>query len=255
MKRQTRLLALSEHLRGRKTGVTAEALAARFGVSLRTMYRDLEALQDASLPVRAERGRGGGYALDKAYFMPPIALSAREAAVLITLAEHALAMRLLPFRGTTESALDKLRAALSSSAQRELLETMKGLHFTGVPALPSSPEVRAVIEAAFFEGAAIDLHYTGAKGPRRRRVRLRQVVMEGSVTLLNVTDIDDGAERQLRLDRLTRATLITDVEARHGEGTNDNAKENTKESARAEALALEASRPPRRPKRQVRSSR
>lgn len=208
MKRQTRLLALSEHLRGRKTGVTAEALADRFNVSLRTMYRDLEALQEASLPLKAERGRGGGYALDKAYFMPPIALSAREAAVLIALAEHALTMRLMPFRDTTSTGLDKLRAALSSSVQRELLETMQRLQFTGIPTLPSSPSVRAAVEQAFFEGGVLDVAYEGAKGPRRRRVQLRNVVMEGSLTLLNVTDVDDGAQRQLRLDRVTRANLL-----------------------------------------------
>ena len=63
MRRTARLFALSEALRARRTGITAEALAERFHVSLRTMYRDLESLRAASLPVHAERGRGGGYAL------------------------------------------------------------------------------------------------------------------------------------------------------------------------------------------------
>ncbi len=214
MKRQTRLLALTEHLRGRKTGVTAESLAERFGVSLRTMYRDLDTLQEASLPLKAERGRGGGYAFDKSYFLPPIALSAREAALLVALAEHALSMRLVPFTETTSSALDKLRAALSSSAQRELLDHMKTLRFTGIPALPAREPVRKILEQAFFEHAIVDLTYETARGEardgflRRRRVRLRNVVMEGSLTLLNVTDVDDGAERQLRLDRLQSATIV-----------------------------------------------
>lgn len=65
MKRTERLFALTEHLRARRTGVTAEALAERFGVTVRTIYRDLDTLRAASLPLAAERGRGGGYALDK----------------------------------------------------------------------------------------------------------------------------------------------------------------------------------------------
>ncbi len=210
MKRAARLVALTEHMRGRKTGVTAEALAERFGVSVRTMYRDLETLQDATLPIRAERGRGGGYALDRDYFLPPVALSPAEAALCVLLIEHAIAMRQVPFTDTMHAALDKLRAALSASAQRALLTHIQTLHFTGVPALPSAPAVRRVIEAAFFSGHAVTLDYVGAKGPRRRRVRLRNVVMEGSLTLLNVTDIDDGAERQLRLDRLTAAAIVDD---------------------------------------------
>jgi len=210
VKRSARLFAIAEHLRARKTGVTAEALAERFGVSVRTMYRDLDTLQEAALPVKAERGRGGGYALDKSYFLPPIALSAREAALLVTLAEHALQMGLLPFSSTTQGALDKLRAALSSSTQRELLDVIARLQFTGVPALPSLPSVRAVVEVALFENAIIRLTYEGSRGTTVRRVRLRNVVMEGSVTLLNTTDLDTAEDRQLRLDRIAHAEVVND---------------------------------------------
>ncbi|HEY1097471.1 MAG TPA: HTH domain-containing protein [Myxococcota bacterium] len=208
MKRSARLFAIAEHLRARKTGVTAEALAQRFGVSVRTMYRDLDTLQEATLPVKAERGRGGGYALDKSYFLPPIALSAREAAVLVTLAEHALQMGLVPFSSTTQSALDKLRAALSSSSQRELLDVIARLQFTGVPALPVVPTARAAIETAMFEGAMLRVVYEGSRGTTTRRITIRNVVMEGSVTLLNTTDVDTREERQLRLDRLTSIEVV-----------------------------------------------
>ena len=77
MRRKPRLFALAEHLRGRRTGVTAEELARRFGVTVRTIYRDLDALRDASLPLRADRGRGGGYALDRSYTLPPVNFSPR----------------------------------------------------------------------------------------------------------------------------------------------------------------------------------
>ena len=59
MQRQARLLAITEFLRARKTGVTAEQLAERFGVTMRTIYRDLDTLREASLPVLAVRFTGG----------------------------------------------------------------------------------------------------------------------------------------------------------------------------------------------------
>ncbi len=78
MRRQSRLFALAEHLRARRTGVNASELAERFGVAVRTIYRDLDALREAELPVSAEHGRGGGYTLDRTYSLPPVNFTARE---------------------------------------------------------------------------------------------------------------------------------------------------------------------------------
>src|SRR6202000_2440789 len=119
--------ALAEALRARRTGVTAEELAERFNVAPRTIYRDLDALRAAELPLQAERGRGGGYALDRSYSLPPVNFTAREAALLVALGRFASQMRLLPFTETLEAALDKVRAALSTSAQRELLPRLGGV--------------------------------------------------------------------------------------------------------------------------------
>src|SRR6185295_13281944 len=93
VQRTERLFALAEVLRGRRTGVTAEALAERFGVTVRTIYRDLDTLRAADLPLTAERGRGGGYALDKSYTLPPVNFTAREAALVIALGRFAIDMR------------------------------------------------------------------------------------------------------------------------------------------------------------------
>src|SRR5262249_35610080 len=137
-----------EALRARRTGVTAGELAQRFGVTLRTIYRDLEALQDAGMPIRADRGRGGGYALDKSYQLPPVNFTAREAALLVALARMASEQRLVPFPSAIERAADKVRAALSTSAQRELLSLIRELQIVGVPALPIPASVRDAIETA-----------------------------------------------------------------------------------------------------------
>src|SRR3954471_9251553 len=133
MQRTERLFALAEYLRGRRTGVTAEALAERFEVTVRTIYRDLDSLRAASLPLGAERGRGGGYALDRNYTLPPVNFTAREAAVLMTAGEWVARMRVVPFTGALRCAMDKVRAALGASAQRELLKHMEELQYVGVP--------------------------------------------------------------------------------------------------------------------------
>src|SRR3954469_13044192 len=158
MRRKSRLFAIAEALRARRTGVTAQQLADRFGVTLRTIYRDLESLQDAGMPIKADRGRGGGYALDTHYQLPPINFTAREAALLVALTRLAVEQRLIPFPNAVERAADKVRAApaadkvraaLTTSAQRELWQLVGQLQLIGVPALPIPNSVRDAIETAW----------------------------------------------------------------------------------------------------------
>ncbi len=209
MRRTERLFALTEYLRGRRTGVTAEALAERFGVTVRTMYRDLDALRQASLPLAAERGRGGGYALDRSYSLPPVNFTSREAALLVALGRFASDMRLLPFTETLDSALDKVRAALSTSAQRDLLERLRELSFLGVPALPSDRAVRSVLERAWFEQQPVRITYVdGNKLESVREVRIRGVIMDRHETRIDALDLAKNERRHFRLDRIARAELL-----------------------------------------------
>jgi len=203
MRRKSRLFALAEYLRGRRTGVTADQLAERFGVTVRTIYRDLDALRDASLPVQAERGPGGGYAL------PPVNVTPREAAVLVVLGRFATETRLVPFVDTLESALSKVRGALTTGQQREALAHAEKLTFAAVPALPTRPAVRRVIEEAWFEQRAIRVKYRRGDGsPNERTVRITRVLMERTMTILECEDVETQETRGVRLDRIDVVELL-----------------------------------------------
>lgn len=211
MNRRARLFAIVEFMRGRRTGVTAEAMADRFGVTLRTIYRDLNTLRDGALPLKADRGRGGGYALDRHYSLPPVNFTAREAAVLITIGRWALDLRLIPFLETCASGLDKVQGALSSSAQWELGDLMRRLTFTGVPALAVAPSVARALEQAWFEQRPLRIRYVGAQtglAVTPRTIRIERIVFERSLTLLNAIDLDKGEPRQFRLDRIEWAEVV-----------------------------------------------
>lgn len=206
MKRTSRLFALTEVLRGRRTGITAEELAERFGVSVRTMYRDLDALKDASLPLHSERGRGGGFALDRSYSLPPVNFSVREAMVLLVLGKFASHMRFLPFDETLASSLDKVRAALPKAAQSELSKRESALQFVGVPAHAVPAQVKRVVEDAWFASSPVRLRYRKKDGSRNERVvRIESIVLERTETLLNCVDVESQEKRQLRLHQVERA--------------------------------------------------
>lgn len=208
MRRTERLFALAELLRGRRTGVTADELAERFGVTIRTIYRDLDSLRAADLPLTAERGPGGGYALERSYTLPPVNFTAREAALLVLLGRFAIDMRLLPFAGTLESALDKVRAALSTSAQRELLDRLGELSFHGVPAAPTTRDVRSALERAWFEERPLRITYVDSDYVETHcLVRIVAVAMDRHETRVDTVDVDSGERRPLRLHRIARAEV------------------------------------------------
>jgi predicted DNA-binding transcriptional regulator YafY len=215
MRRTERLFALAEYLRGRRTGVTAEALAARFEVTIRTMYRDLDALRAAALPLAAERGRGGGYALDRHYTLPPVNFTAREAALLVALGRFAVDMRLMPFTETLNTGLDKVRAALSASAQRELLTRLAEIAFHGVPALPSKKEVRHALERAWFEQQPLRITYVDRNFiETRRTIRILSVSIDRHETRIEAEDVETRERRPFRLDAIQRAEVATSLPER-----------------------------------------
>ncbi len=109
--------------------VTAPALAERFEVSVRTIYRDMEMLSATGVPVYAERGVEGGYRLLEGFFLPPVAFSRDEiVAVLLGLA-LARGLRVPPFPGKLESAEQKLVAVLPEKLKALLAETRRLIGF------------------------------------------------------------------------------------------------------------------------------
>ena len=92
--------------RGRMTGT---ALAEELEVSVRTIYRDLEALGAAGIPVYAEPGPGGGCQLIEGYRSPLAGLTRDEAAALLTLGVPAV-LNDLGIAPTMRSAQDRVRA-------------------------------------------------------------------------------------------------------------------------------------------------
>lgn len=108
--RTDRLYAIVEDLRAISPRCrSARELAQRFEVSSRTIERDISALQQAGVPIYAEVGRRGGYALDRSMSLPPLNFTPAEAvAVAIALSRT----EQQPFADEARSALRKLVAAM-----------------------------------------------------------------------------------------------------------------------------------------------
>ena len=80
MNRIDRLFGILTFLQSKKY-VPAEKIADRFGISIRTVYRDIKALCEQGIPVSFEANRG--YFIVQGYFIPPVSFTSEEANALL----------------------------------------------------------------------------------------------------------------------------------------------------------------------------
>src|SRR4051794_186348 len=117
MNRTDRLVAILLELQARG-GLRAEDLAKRFEVSVRTIYRDLDALAEGGVPLVATPGKG--YRLVEGYFLPPLAFTANEAALLVLGGEFVRRRIDADLQGPAGDALRKLSAVLPAERRAEV---------------------------------------------------------------------------------------------------------------------------------------
>jgi predicted DNA-binding transcriptional regulator YafY len=108
-KRLSRLTAILTQLQTKRI-LTSTSLAEKFGVSMRTIYRDIRALEDAGVPIFVEDGKG--YSLMEGYRIPPIMFTENEANALITAEQLVLKNRDSSLIKDYSEAVDKIKAVL-----------------------------------------------------------------------------------------------------------------------------------------------
>lgn len=162
MNRTDRLMGLVAHLQSKKYQ-TAEQLAEHFGLSVRTVYRDLRSINEIGVPVGFEAGRG--YYIVGGYFLPPVSLTAEEANALALTEPLVLRFADKEVARHVGTALAKIKMAIGGQ-QRENFENMqaKTAHF--VPEefahmLPSNNYL-TVIQHAIVQKTILSIEYANA---------------------------------------------------------------------------------------------
>jgi proteasome accessory factor B len=211
--RAARYLKIAQVLRAHgEAGISAVALADQVGVSKRTVYRDLEAMDlDAGLPIWNEKGRFG---LDADAFLPPLALTLHEAMAFF------LAARLLT-KATDELDTEiigvfvKLAQVLPPVLAEQLHETADT--FADTPVDESFTRVLRGLTVALAERRIVELDYeSGVYDPTKpvRRVRLHPYAIEPSALTRALYVIGYDEERQdrrtFKVERIRSVSVTPD---------------------------------------------
>jgi predicted DNA-binding transcriptional regulator YafY len=147
MSRTGRLLELMLAVRDRPR-FTVDEMARRFGVSRRTMLRDLHALSEMGVPLAAVSGPGGGYSLIANARMPPLTLTVDEAVGMVLSYESFLRYADSPFVAASISALTKLRGAMPIDVARRLDALRECVAVLGQERVYRAPHLSALLDAA-----------------------------------------------------------------------------------------------------------
>lgn len=122
MNRIDRLVATLIHLQSKRV-VKAEEIAKRFDISLRTVYRDIRALEEAGVPIGAEAGLG--YFIIDGYQLPPVMFTREEAAALLTGEKLLEKLTDKSLATNYSTAMKKVRAVMKTT-DKEFLEKLDG---------------------------------------------------------------------------------------------------------------------------------
>ncbi|UXY20981.1 WYL domain-containing protein [Streptomyces cynarae] len=209
------LLLLQTHER-----VSHVELAERLEVSVRTIYRDVEALSGAGVPVWTERGRSGGVRLLPGYRTDVTGLTNDEARALFVLAAEGT-HDALGLGEAIRSALRKVMAALPAPHRGDAERTRRRILVDPVRWMQSSGTASdtdlAQLQHAVFTDRRLRLTYRSgdARRPRTYVVDPYGLVSKAGIWYL-VAD-RDGEPRLFRADRVV-AAAVTDEPVRHRPG-------------------------------------
>lgn len=108
-RRLSRLTAILTQLQTKRL-LTAPELAKKFSVSVRTIYRDMKALEQAGVPIVTAEGKG--YSLMEGYKIPPVMFTESQANALILAEQLVLKNKDASFVKDFSEAIDKIKAVL-----------------------------------------------------------------------------------------------------------------------------------------------
>jgi predicted DNA-binding transcriptional regulator YafY len=180
---------------------TAHELARAMEVSARTIYRDIDALCAAGIPIHAERGYAGGIVLAEGYRSALVQLGEDEIRALFVSGGSILAD--LGLGANLSRALEKLRGGLSAGGQHVARRTGERIHIDQRRWNQEDPPVDklALLRRAIWDDRRIDLRYEDRSGAASARVVEPLGLVSKAGVWYVVAATPDGY-RSFRVDRI-----------------------------------------------------
>lgn len=205
MARSDRLFRLLQALRSLPPPVTAARLAEETGVSLRSLYRDIDSLRAAGAVIDGERGFG--YRLTEDIALPPQTFTRLEIEALVLGLAEVRHMGEPELAKAAEAVLSKITATLPDRLQQQAVHAVSQVHRFEQR---SAPDINVgLLREACWQERAIVIDYVDAerRHSERRVLPLGIVYLERVLVLLAWCYLRQGY-RKFRIDRIASLELM-----------------------------------------------
>src|SRR5690606_4909576 len=199
MRKAERLFQIITLIRGRRTAITAEQLAEALEVSVRTLYRDIQALVMAGVPIEGEAGVG--YRLRPGFQLPPLMFDPQEILALLVGARMVRAFTDPQLAQASLRAEQKIRAILPETLQQKAEQQPYC-----IPVLARDEPLREIhgrLRQACEQRQKVQIDYSDEKGVETQRIiwPLGMLGWGDCWTLLAWCELRDDY-RNFRFDRI-----------------------------------------------------
>lgn len=160
MNRIDRLMAIVTTLQSKKY-VSAESIADKYEISIRTVYRDIKALAELGIPVGFENQKG--YFVVPGYFLPPVAFSIEEANALLLMESVTMGFADKSIRKNYSSALNKVKSVLRTSQKEKMEMLTENIKLQVPQRLSNDFEYLSDIQNAIISKNILEIAYVNNK--------------------------------------------------------------------------------------------
>ncbi len=207
-KRLSRLTAILTQLQTKRL-LTATTLAEKFNVSIRTIYRDIRALEQAGVPIITEDGKG--YTLMDGYKIPPVMFTESQANALILAEQLVLKNKDTSFIKDYSEAIDKIKAVLRQTDKDKANLLADRTRFEQNINRDRNSNIISELQQALTNFHLININYTNEQNETTSRIVEPFALISTTENWLLIAWCRLRKEfRYFRLDRISKMLVLTE---------------------------------------------
>lgn len=188
---------------------TLKELSERFGISKRTVLRDINELSALGVPIYSEFGIHGGYRILKERMLPPLTFSEQEAIALFFTCQSLKFYRALPMESDWKSALAKFYHVLPEDVKERIDQLQRRLLFW-VPAQRWEAAHLSSLLDGSMEQKILHITYESEKEITNRDIQLVGLYSMNGKWYCPAYDFQSNDYRLFRADRIKAVSISPD---------------------------------------------